>query len=203
MKVSHRTARDFERQPWKNGGGATTELAVERAPSPQGAGRHFLWRLSVAEVERSGRFSDFPGYERTILLLEGEGMALSFDGTQEQRLAERHRPFVFDGAWKTHCRLLGGPVRDLNLMVDRARGRGSVRVLTLVKPADIALSAPWELLYVLEGRVEARVAGETYRLQAGELLRLDDAQGMTLSARPLETGSRVGRVSVELMGRPG
>jgi uncharacterized protein len=194
MKVQHRTARDFQRQTWRNGGGSTTELAVERT---------FLWRLSVAEVERSGPFSDFAGYERTIMLLEGEGMALSFDATEEQRLAERHRPFVFDGGWKTDCRLLGGPVRDLNLMVDRSRGRGSVRVLTLVKPADIALSAPWELLYVLEGIVEARIEGASYRLKAGELLRLDDAQGMTLAARPLEPGSRVARVSVEPMSRPG
>jgi environmental stress-induced protein Ves len=196
MKVSHRTARDFRTQPWKNGGGRTTELEVE----PQGG--KFLWRLSIADVERSGPFSDFDGYKRTIMLLEGDGMALSFDGTEPHRIAEPLRPFVFDGGWKTECRLLGGPVRDLNLMVDGSRAWGSLQARTLERPAERVLAARWEVLLALRGAAEAQIDGEAYRLQAGELLRLDDAQGRTLAIRPLQPGSCVAHIAIDLESTP-
>jgi len=48
--------------------------------------------LSIAEVERSGDFSDFSGYERTIMLLEGNGMELMFDDGASQRIDRRHGP---------------------------------------------------------------------------------------------------------------
>src|SRR3954469_7451139 len=99
MNITRRGPHEFEKQSWKNGGGTTTELARD------GAGDAFAWRLSVAEIERSGPFSEFPGYERTIMLLEGGGMELTV-GSRTVRLARPLQPFVFDGAAKTTCRLL-------------------------------------------------------------------------------------------------
>ena len=216
MRIRHRTAEDFRTQPWKNGGGKTTELEVEPdvTPSPalpqgggsdsgaHGEGSKFLWRLSIADVERSGPFSDFAGYKRTIMLLEGDGMALTFDGTEPQRIAEPHRPFVFDGGWKTECRLLGGPVRDLNLMVERGRAWGSLQAKALERPTDLLLGARWELVLALRGAIEAGVDGESNRLQPGELLRLDNAQGRTLALRPLEPGCRVAHIAIDLESTP-
>lgn len=191
MRIRRRTAGDFRVQPWKNGGGSTTELEVE-------GGSRFLWRLSIADVERSGPFSDFAGYQRTIMLLEGDGMALAFDGQEPQRIAEAHRPFVFDGGWKTECRLLGGPVRDLNLMVDRSRAWGSMQVHALARAMELVPGARWEVVLALEGAAQADADGKAYRLQAGELLRLDDAQGVTLALRPLEPGSCVAHIAIDL-----
>ena len=68
MKLVHRTASQYLRQPWKNGGGTTTELAI------QSRGEDWSWRLSLADVDTSGPFSDFVGYRRTILLVSGRGM---------------------------------------------------------------------------------------------------------------------------------
>ena len=191
MRIRRRTAGDFRVQPWKNGGGRTTELEVE-------GGSRFLWRLSIADVECSGPFSDFAGYKRTIMLLEGDGMALTFDGREPQRIAEAHRPFVFDGGWKTECRLLGGPVRDLNLMVDRSRAWGSMQVHALERAMDLVPGARWEIVLALKGAAQVDADGKTYRLQAGELLRLDDAQGITLALRPLESGSCVAHIAIDL-----
>lgn len=202
MRIRHRTAREFRTQPWKNGGGKTTELEIEETPSRAQGGGRFLWRLSIADVERSGPFSDFAGYRRTLMLLEGDGMALSFDGTAPQRIAERHRPFVFDGAWRTECRLLGGPVRDLNLMVDRACARESLQAWTLEAPVEREVAARWELVLALTGGVEARLDGKAYGLAAGELLRLDDAQGRMLAIRPLQSGSCVAHIAVDLESNP-
>jgi uncharacterized protein len=197
MRVNHRTAADFRVQPWRNGGGRTTELAVE-----PGDGNKFVWRLSIAEVERSGPFSDFAGYHRTIMLLEGDGMALAFDGHEPQCIVEPHRPFVFDGGWKTDCRLLGGPVRDLNLMVDHSRARGAMQVRAVDGPIELLAAARRELILGLQGAVEMDAEGKTYRLRPGELLRLDDAQGITLALRPLEPGSCVAHIAIDLKGAP-
>ena len=63
-------AENYRRMPWKNGGGETTEIAV----FPAGAGLDdFDWRVSMARVESSGPFSVFPGIDRTLAILEGEG----------------------------------------------------------------------------------------------------------------------------------
>ena len=86
MHVRRLDIRDYKRQRWKNDGGSTTELAIH------GDRAHWLWRLSIAEVERSGDFSDFSGYERTTMLLEGNGMELMFDDGASQRIDRRHGP---------------------------------------------------------------------------------------------------------------
>ena len=115
MNATHLRAADFTRRPWRNGGGFTTELAVHAE------GGQWIWRLSVAEVAQSGPFSDFSGYERTILLVEGAGMELAIDGRAPVLLRDASPPFTFDGGAATACTLLDGPVRDLNLMVERRR----------------------------------------------------------------------------------
>lgn len=154
MKVTRLGADAFRRQPWKNGGGMTTELARE------GGGERFAWRVSVADVERSGPFSEFPGCERTIVLLEGDGMELTVDG-RVVRLDRPGRPFVFDGASSTTCRLLGGPTRDLNVIVDPSRVRATVAVVE--RRADII--AACALVY--------RPDGELVRIDGGAGERID------------------------------
>lgn len=167
--------RDFRRQPWKNGGGTTTELAVHPA-----SGRP-LWRVSIADVSTSGPFSDFSGYERTIMLLEGDGMRLAFDDASEAVVDRPYSPFVFDGAAKCQCTLLGGAVRDMNLMVDRTTARGAIEVLTGKDVRTRALTATWTLLHALAGRAQASFEGADYVLEAGDLLRIDGVPTTPLS----------------------
>jgi len=173
--LSHLRERDFERQPWRNGGGFTTEIAAW----PREGRR--TWRVSVADVAASGPFSDFSGYERTIMLLEGDGMVLRFEGAPEARIERRWQPFVFDGAWRTGCELLGGPVRGLNLIVDREAARGTVEVLLPREALERPLRADWTLLYALSGRLKARVGAAEHALGVGEALRIDGCGDERLS----------------------
>ena len=159
--------RDFRPQPWKNGGGTTTELAVHPA-----SGRP-LWRVSIADVARSGPFSDFSGYERTIMLLQGEGMRLDFDAAPGAVIDRIHHPFVFDGGWKCHCTLLGGAVRDMNLMVDRTQARGAIEVVSGGDMRTRTLTASWTLFHALAGRASIAFEGATHGVDAGEILRVD------------------------------
>ena len=70
-------AENYRRMRWKNGGGETAEIAV----SPDSAGLDdFDWRVSMATVEAGGPFSMFAGVDRTLSILEGEGILLVVEG---------------------------------------------------------------------------------------------------------------------------
>lgn len=185
MKLRHLKAEDFTRQPWKNGGGFTTELA--RAP---------LWRLSIADVEQSGPFSDFTGYERTIMLLTGDGMELDFDHAPGVRIDRPEEPFVFDGGWRTHCRLLGGPVTDMNLMVIRESARGTLRVLHLPAEPAMLIAAPTALYYMLRGKAAFGILGLDEVVSRGELLRIDDAGGFPIPANATEADTAIVEIGI-------
>ena len=102
------------RMRWANGGGWTTEIIAEPSSTM------WEWRLSVADVDAAGPFSVFPDVDRTIALLRGNGFALSFAGdTEDVVISEPFQPFEFSGDEVTSCRLIDGPVQDLNLMTRR------------------------------------------------------------------------------------
>lgn len=64
---------EFKRLPWKNGKGETIELAINEG----GSLADFDWRISMARVTEDGAFSDFSGYQRHLLLLDGIGIELT------------------------------------------------------------------------------------------------------------------------------
>lgn len=107
--------------PWRNGGGVTREITAE----PAGAAE-FDWRVSIAQVDRSGPFSTFPGVDRVITLLEGHSMVLA-SPAGEKRL-EPLQPYAFRGEEEVGCTLPDGPTRDFNVMTARDRCTASVRV---------------------------------------------------------------------------
>ncbi|RMH94095.1 HutD family protein [Lysobacter pythonis] len=103
------------RQRWRNGGGWTREIALA------GDLADFDWRLSLAEVERDGPFSLFPGIEREIVLLSGAGMVLDFADGECAGLTPEIPRLRFAGERALHSRLLDGPTTDFNLMWARQR----------------------------------------------------------------------------------
>lgn len=102
--------------PWRNGGGCTRELLAWPGAAD------WQVRISVAEVERDGPFSAFPGIQRWFAVLEGEGVELAVEGVPH-RLTPESAPLRFDGAAPASCTLLAGATRDLNLMALPGRAR--------------------------------------------------------------------------------
>lgn len=130
--------------PWKNGGGSTQELACW----PPGADMNsFEWRVSLATVDRPGPFSVFPGIDRQIMLLSGDGLHLRSPGW-EHRLEARWQPFAFSGDDAVDGAMLGGTSKDFNLMVRRGAWTGALRVLLDTTPAQASAG----LCMVLQGR---------------------------------------------------
>lgn len=159
--------------PWKNGGGTTLELLC----SPPGATlADFDWRVSIATVAASGPFSRFPGIDRTIVLLSGEGMHLrSADGSIDHPLIEPGIPFSFPGEAPVEASLVGGVSRDFNLMTRRPQ-LGEVKVLR--EAASLALGTQG-LLYATAGRWLV----DDLTVEGGQLLHWSHA-ARAASARP-------------------
>ena len=80
---------DYRTMPWRNGRGTTRELAVFPADSALD-GRPFAWRVSIADVKSDCEFSVFPGYDRSLMLMEGAGMELVFDAAPMAVIRDRY-----------------------------------------------------------------------------------------------------------------
>ena len=106
----------FRTMPWKNGGGETTEIVVSPASASMD---DFDWRVSMARVATDGPFSIFAGIDRSLTLLEGEGIILSIAGQGDVHLTRQSPPLAFPGDAATDSRLVGGAILDLNVMTRR------------------------------------------------------------------------------------
>ena len=107
---------DVTPQPWKNGGGVTRELLAWPTP------KDWLVRISVADIEKDGPFSKFPGIKRTITVLSGSGIWL--DTPLDIELRPKDPQFTFSGDHAPACELVRGPTRDLNAMFNESEGIG-------------------------------------------------------------------------------
>lgn len=174
--------------PWKNGGGVTREIAAY----PVGAGLEtFVWRMSVADVEQPGPFSRFPGVERTLVLLDGEGMRLIESGDGKGGGGRTHaltRPFDiarFDGEASLDAELVHGATRDFNLMVRRGQARATLEVWRGTSTRCHTLDADTALVFCARGELDLRFPGASHQsvtLKAMDTLVLD-----TPRAFPCET----------------
>lgn len=104
----------YHRERWRNGLGWTREIM--RLP---GQGDWQL-RLSIAEIEQDAAFSAFPGVERELVLLEGEGLRLRFADGRCETLLPPHQRLRFAGEDELTGELVDGTTRDFNLMWRRA-----------------------------------------------------------------------------------
>jgi environmental stress-induced protein Ves len=154
----------FKRLTWKNGGGITHEAI--RVPA---TGDPFLWRVSLAQIDSSGPFSDFAGYDRMMVLLQGQGIELTHGNGQHRVLKNVGDCVEFAGAMPTHCELLGGPCVDLNLMVAESL-RSTARVERLVDRVIATAEGETTLIFGIESPMSlASDDGETVRLEPWDL----------------------------------
>jgi uncharacterized protein len=184
--------------PWKNGGGITHEAM--RVPP---GGETFLWRVSVAHIDTSGPFSDFAGYNRTMVLLRGAGIELRFGDGTGKTLRQPGDLVNFDGAQPTHGELLDGPCVDLNLMISK-KDSAAARIERFIE--SFALSTARNettLLFPIERRIKLQMSsGKAATLEAGDLAVLSQG-GARISRLESSGGSLATPVFVatlKLMG---
>lgn len=180
----------YQKMPWKNGGGTTTE--IWKAVGPDGA---VLWRISIADVAADGPFSEFPGIDRWIMMVEGKGMELNVAGLGVKRMEKPFEPLAFSGDARTECKLIDGPIRDFNLMVARDHAQGGLLVVTLSAGETRVFEREVAALHVLDGSVE----------RAGEILSVGDtliAEGSTIATVSAPRPTRLAVVTLQVKPRP-
>ena len=187
MRIIRKDA--FARSAWKNGGGVTYE-AIRVPPG----GEPFSWRVSVAHIEKSGPFSDFAGYERRMMLLQGRGLDLTFGDGRRSELREMGDWVAFDGAGSPHCDLLDGPCIDLNLMTSQSL-RAAARLEQLQGSLAVG-AAPGQtiLIFSLAGALLlGHEAGASTRLDPWDLAVVSQE---TVRLETVEPGMAAGPIAV-------
>jgi len=137
--------------PWANGLGVTADVSTWPPDRPD-----WTWRLSIADVSNDLPFSHMPGIDRHIMVAQGAGMALTIAGAAEVRMDLTTPPLTFDGAANTTCRLLDGPIADLNLMVRRAAAIGELRCVRAAAHHDLRFGSNDVAVVVLAGTLTLR-----------------------------------------------
>lgn len=161
MSIRIQRFSEHQQMPWKNGLGITREVISQ--PASDGSGG-FDWRISLATVGASGPFSVFSGIDRTIAVLEGDGMQLTVDGRREPPLLVESMPFVFSGDAEVQADCLGGETLDLNVM--SRRGRFVHRMTKIVVSDAQTLSMPGETAAIVF-RGDALVTIDSMRSDVG------------------------------------
>ncbi len=151
---------------WRNGGGHTQELLAW----PAAAAADWQLRISVATIAHDGPFSAYPGVQRWIAVLGGDGVLLDFNG-RPVALSRSDEPLVFDGAQPPMARLRGTPTQDLNLMLRDDAGTGAMQRAVPGRPWHSA--APWRALFTVQAASLHIDGGEPLVLQPGTLAWAD------------------------------
>lgn len=177
-------AIDCRTTRWKNGGGSTTEVAIE---PPNASLERFDWRISMAQVASDGPFSEFPGIDRSLAVIGGNGLQLSIGGKPPATLDRGSDPIQFPGDVATSARLLSGEITDLNVM--SRRQCFSHRLLRVHKSVlsnfdgdDIAVAIS------LNGRTRLSSVGNTVLLDHGDAAVLSRTTDLSFEITPPNSG---------------
>ena len=172
MNVTLIPATEYRRERWKNGLGWTREVLR------WGDAEDWDWRVSIAEVDKGGPFSGFPGVERELVLLSGEGMRLNFADGESVELGPPHGRHRFAGERALDAELIAGPTQDFNLMWRRDRVQASLLHRPLVGPMLFFAEAQvrW-LAYLLSGRATVKDQLLPMVLEQGDSALLEPQAG--------------------------
>lgn len=163
---------DYQEMPWKNGLGSTAQIAIH----PSGADfakSEYLWRVSSATVRSDGPFSQFPGYDRWLVVLSGEGLLIN--GFPLLPFS----PFHFSGEDLIHCELIRDAVVDLGIIYRRDEVQASMVLNDLQGAQTLALTQGLHFLFCVEGTLQAGTLkvseGDTLQVSGPTVLELQSS----------------------------
>jgi environmental stress-induced protein Ves len=138
----------FRSVAWKNGQGSTQELAFGGNSIDS-----FDWRLSMAPVIIDGDFSDFRQYDRTLILIDGNGLTLNHSNGQQDELNQRFDMAHFDGGWRTNAKLHDGDILDFNVMTRQSKCRSKVTTSDSSIDQHLCPGASLLLIYAVDSGI--------------------------------------------------
>lgn len=190
-------ANEYRRERWKNGTGWTREIA--RVPDYP----DWDWRLSIAEIEKDGPFSSFPGFDRELVLIRGNGLRLRFDQGEVRALLPPHDRIRFAGERVVQGELIDGLTHDFNLIWRRNAVTAELLHRPLVGPM-LFFTAPgvtWAI-HLLAGQAAFDQASGLPPMWTGDTAILMDSE--TRGRYALEGGGEVLAIKLQrLQQAPG
>jgi environmental stress-induced protein Ves len=159
-------AGEARRMPWKNGRGTTLELATDAPESDPAA---WTWRLSIADLPERGPFSRFPGIDRWIACLAGDGLRLH-RGPVVEEVPKHGVALAFAGEDEIEGEPIGPGVRDVNLMVQRGVHLGRLRV---ERGRNGSTDARLVVIHAFTSPLSIELGPSTLRLEVGSTLVAD------------------------------
>ena len=140
--------------PWRNGLGSTVEIMKRTIPDSE----DFVWRISMADVVTDGPFSCFNNSDRTLLLLNGNGMTLDIkkeqtNSTETISLSDPLQGARFRGDDPTIATLHNGPITDFNIMTHRDHCDAEVVCGHEPEESNIAINCDEALIYCVTGEL--------------------------------------------------
>lgn len=168
-RLHHLPAHEYRRERWRNGLGWTREITRW----PQGADA-WEWRMSIAEIDRDAAFSAFPGVDRELVLVHGNGVRLRFADGEVAEVLPPHGKVRFAGEREAFGELVDGPTHDFNLMWRRDRWDAALWHRPLVGSMVLFAAAgeTWAV-HLLSGHAVGVHDGERVRLEAGDTALLE------------------------------
>lgn len=191
MHLVHLPANEYRRERWRNERGWTREIHRH----PEGAA-DWQWRVSIAEIDQDAPFSAFPGCDRELVLLAGEGMHLRFEDGEVATLNPPHERLRFAGERPLQAELIDGPTHDFNLIWRRDAVQATLLHRPLVGPMVFFAEAgvSW-LVYLIQGQAQFKDLARPLHLAQGDsVLLLPDPEGP--SRRILDGGGELLLVKV-------
>jgi uncharacterized protein len=172
-------ASNYQSMPWKNGGGITSEIAAFPEKSTLAS---FGWRISMALVSSNGPFSIFPDIDRTLTILDGDGLWLKLGELERRRLDQLSEPLFFPADIPTSADLVLGPVTDINVMTRRKIFTHEVRRLVWQEPLQLTLKADATVIFCAAGTIDITSQGEAIQLAQNDcaLFQKSDATSCIL-----------------------
>jgi len=165
--------------PWKNGGGSTTEIAVHPANS---GFDEFDWRLSLATISQDGPFSSFPGIDRSLALVDGDGVLLDF-GDERFVLSPSEPLIEFAGEAAVHATVTGDTTTDFNVMTRRGRCRHRLEAFIVRGEEALKRRSGITALFLAEGEsLTLSSARERVALVRYDVVVLDTEEAWTMEA---------------------
>ncbi len=178
MRIVRRA--QWRAQRWKNGGGVTHEIAI----GPDGADMaNFAWRVSVAQVDQPGPFSLFAGIDRTLCVLEGQGLTLQLPDQRRVDLDAGSEPFAFAGDLAISAALVAGPILDLNVMSRRGVIDHVVTRQRLIGDQHLAADAGVHIIMAGGDGLQISIGQDTLVLNAYDCLIADPVSVLPIVLR--------------------
>jgi environmental stress-induced protein Ves len=165
---------NYQVMPWKNGLGSTAQIAIHPPEADFSAG-NYLWRVSSATVRAESPFSRFPGCDRWLVILSGEGLLIN--GFPLLPLS----PFHFSGDELVHSELINDAVTDLGIIYRRDKVQASMMLNDLNGNQTLALTKGSHFLFCVQGAFEAEglavSKGDTLQAEGPAMPELRVASG--------------------------